>query len=65
MWTPNEQVVFMVFTSLPELEHSLCDDVKMVLIFLAVYTGRKDDRGDIQFYVEKFGEYTKELNRVD
>ena len=31
--------VSMVFNSLPELEHSLCDEVKMVLIHIAGYVG--------------------------
>ena len=58
-----DQQVSMVFNSLPELEHSLCDEINMVLICIAVYVCRKDDRGDgssdTKFHVNKFGEILK------
>ena len=53
-----------VFDSLPELENSLTDDVKLTLVYIAGYIVRNDELfDDSLIYWKKYGVFINELNR--
>ena len=58
------------FDSMPELEDKICRETKMSLVHMAGYVSRKDkelsedEMLDVTtFYFQKYGEYTKKLDR--
>ena len=60
----NADETFNVFHNLSSLEDNLAKEVKMALVYIAGYVTRNDHADDTKYYVEEFGEYTEELNRV-
>ena len=55
-----------LFNKLPELEDSLANDVKESLLYVAGYVVRRDSDDHVEdtfSYYDKYGDFTKELNR--
>ena len=51
-------------TNLPALENSLCEETKMVLVYVAGYVVRHHDVGDNTYLIfAQFGSYLRDLNR--
>ena len=59
---------FGVFDELPTLEDSVCTESKSNLVYIAGYVIQKDQESDAEDshnYFEKYGNYSKLLNRED